>query len=464
MKKSLRGTYLVILFITGLALATGCKKKEEPAAPVPEPVVSEVVSEMTTTSVVVGGRIVSSNFITENGVCFSPSNQKPTVNDFIVTDTVGVGWTCNLTGLSPNTTYYARAYAVSDGGTGYSSVITFKTNATAAVPKGTVTTFAGNASGTPGYAEGTGTGALFDAPNTIAYNPLTQLLYVGDSFNNALRTISLTGVTNTINNPTIGRRDGALAQALFYGIKGISFDAQGNAYVADLGNNVVRKITAAGQVSNIAGTGIPGYTNGDAAKAQFFNPSATVTDASGNIFVADRTNNLIRKITTAGVVSTFAGYNAPSGYSQTNVPGYIDDNGTSAAFNYPVALTKDASDNIYVADFKNRAIRRITPAGNVTTYAGGLLFPNLLGYPTGLVMDSQGNLFISDNSGRILEITKDKVLYVLAGAINRTGLVNGVGANARFNSPQSLTIDGQGNLYVADFNNNVIRKIVVAVQ
>jgi sugar lactone lactonase YvrE len=465
MKKSLQGTFLIILFIAATAFITSCKKGEAPVAPVPEPVINPILSELNTNSVTVGGRLATSNFLSEVGFCFSSTNPKPTVDDIFIKDTVAASWTTKITGLTANTTYYIRAYAAGDGGTGYSSVTTFKTNATAAVPTGTVTTFAGSPTGTPGYADGVGIATLFDAPNAIAFNAATGLLYVGDSFNNALRTISLTGTTSTISDPTIGLLNGNAAQARYYGVKGMSFDGQGNAYLADLGNNVIRKITAANaQVSTLAGTSIPGYKNGEGNVAQFFNPSATVVDATGNVFVADRSNNLIRKITPAGVTSVFAGYVAPSGYSQTNVPGYNDATGTDAYFNYPVALTKDAADNIYVADYKNKAIRKITPAGAVSTYAGGPYFSTLIGNPTGVVMDAQGNLFISETSGRILEITKDMVLYVIAGSSSRAGYVNGVGAEARFSSPQALTIDTQGNLYVADFNNNAIRKITVAVQ
>ncbi|MFD2144466.1 hypothetical protein [Mucilaginibacter antarcticus] len=444
MKKSLQGTFLIILFIAAMAFVTGCKKGETPVAPIPEPVINPVFSELTTSSVVVGGRIGTSNFIKEVGICYSSSNQKPTLSDTFVKDTLAASWITQITGLAANTTYYIRAYAISDGGTGYSSVTTFKTNTTAAVPRGTVTTFAGSPTGRAGFVNSTiGTSALFDAPNAIAFNPVSNLLYVGDSFNNSIRTISLTGYTNTTNDAVIGLTNGAISQAKFYGVKGFAFDAQGNVYFADLGNNVIRKMTAAGDVSTLAGTSIPGYKNGEGSVVQFYNPSATVVDASGNLFVADRSNNLIRKITSAGVTSTFAGYVAPTGYVQTNVPGYNDANGTSAYFNYPVAMTKDAADNIYVADYKNKAIRKITPKGDVSTYAGGIYFSTLIGNPTGLVMDAQGNLFITETGGRILEITKDMVLYVIAGAANTTGYVNGVGAAARFNSPQSVTIDTQ---------------------
>lgn len=464
MKKSLQGTFLTILFIAAIAAITGCNKKNDQTVPIPVPIINPIVTNVTATTAIVGGRLGSPNLVTEDGICFSATNATPTVNDIFISDTLAARWENKITGLSPNTTYYVRAYAKGELGVGYSDVLTFKTNATAAVPTGTVTTFAGSPAGTAGYAEGTGTNALFDGPQSIAFNAATGKLYVTESFNNSIRTITTTGATSVVSKTAIGYADGNLATAQFYGPKGLSFDAAGNIYLADLGNNIIRKIATTGTVTTIAGNTIPGFIDGAGTKAEFYDPSATAIDASGNIYVADRTNNLIRKITTAGVVSTLTGYRATGGYSQTTVPGYYDSDAANSLFRTPVALTMDATGNIYVADYKNNAIRKVTPTGTVTTYAGGIYFPAMLGNPTGVVLDAQGNMFISEASGRIIEITANKVLYVLAGAAKSDGYVNGVGAAARFNNPQSLTLDGQGNLYVADVNNNVIRKITIAVQ
>ncbi|MES2377060.1 MAG: hypothetical protein V4553_10800 [Bacteroidota bacterium] len=462
MKKSLQGTFL-ILFIT-IAVISGCSKKADTPTFVPVPIINPIISQLSSTSVTVGGRLSSSSFVTEDGLCYSSTNALPTVNDTFISDTLAGRWENKVTGLTPNTTYYIRAYARSDYGVGYSDVLTFKTNATAAVPTGTVTTFAGSTAGTGGYAEGTGTAALFDGPQSITFNAAAGKLYVTESFNNSIRTITTLGATSVVTKSAIGYADGTLAAAQFYGPKGLSFDAAGNIYLADVGNNVIRKVATTGTVSTLAGNTIPGFIEGAAAKAEFYNPSATAVDASGNVYIVDRSNNLIRKITSAGVVSTLAGYKATGGYSQTTVPGYLDGDPGASLFNTPVALTMDATGNIYVADYKNNAIRKVTPAGVVSTFAGGIYFPAMLGNPTGVVLDAQGNMFISEASGRIIEITTNKILYVLAGAAKSNGYVNGVGAAARFNNPQSLTLDGQGNLYVADFNNNVIRKITVAVQ
>ncbi|MES2429187.1 MAG: hypothetical protein V4560_19550 [Bacteroidota bacterium] len=463
MKKSLQGTFLIIFSIAVIASVTGCNKKSDVTLPLPAPIINPIVSQLTATSATIGARNGTSTYVTENGICYSSTNNTPTVSDIYLIDTLAARWQHTLIGLTANTTYYARAYQRNDAGVGYSDVVTFKTGATAAVPIGTVTTFAGSATGASGYAEGTGTTALFDGPLSIAFNPVNGLLYVNESFNNTIRNITTAGTTSSTIYSAIGYVDGAQNVARFYGPRGMSFDAQGNAYLADLGNNVIRKMSTTGTVSTLAGNTIAGYIDGAGTKAEFYNPSSTAVDAAGNVYVADRSNNLIRKITPAGVVSVLAGYIALNGYAQSTVPGYLDGTAAASFFNYPIALTIDASGNLYVADYKNSAIRKVTPAGDVTTYAGGPNFPAFLGNPTGVVLDKNGNMFISENNGRILEITAGKVLYVLAGA-NASGYVNGVGSAARFGNPQSLTLDAQGNLYVADFNNNVIRKITVAVQ
>lgn len=463
MKKTLQSSFLIIILFIAVTLITACKGSKTSLA-LPTVEINPVATGLTSTTVTIGGRNTAANIINENGICFSTTNTTPTIDDAKSTDTVGARWEIKFTALVPGSTYYFRAYAINETGVGYSDVLKITIPFNNAVPTGTVTTFAGSITGARGYGDGNGTGALFDGPQNISYNPHDNLLYVSDTYNNAIRTITNDGTTATINKSQVGYADGALTDASFYGPRGMAFDIQGNAYVADLGNNLIRKISTAGIVSTLAGNTISGYVNGDAAKAEFYNPTATVVDASGNVYVADRTNNLIRKITPGGVVSKFVGYEAPSGYSQISVPGYGDGDASTAVFNYPVALTIDKTGNIYVADYKNKAIRMITPAGTVSTYAGGLNYPDMIGNPTGLILDAQGNMFVIDSNGRILEITNQKVLYVIAGATGTSGLQDGVGAAARFSNAQSLTIDGQGNLYVADYNNNVIRKITVAVQ
>ncbi|XHR94714.1 hypothetical protein ACFJIV_31405 [Mucilaginibacter sp. UC70_90] len=205
-------------------------------------------------------------------------------------------------------------------------------------------------------------------------------------------------------------------------------------------------------VSTFAGSGDAGYTDGTGTKATFNSPRGLAIDGSGNIFVADLGNNLIRKITRAGVVTTFAGSRGAS---------YLDNaTATSATFNKPNGIAIDANNNIYVAETLNHAIRKITPAGVVTTFAGGNKQTTLLGAPSAIAFDKSGNLFIADQNGRILEITKDKVLKVIAGN-GTSGFAEGVGTAGIFNSPQGVTVDAGNNVYVADYYNNRIRKIVL---
>jgi sugar lactone lactonase YvrE len=462
MKKTLQSSFLLILSIAAIAISA-CNKKSAPL-PTPTLEINPVITDLTSTTVTVRGRYTTANIITENGFCFSATNHTPTTSDIVLTDTVGAHWKSKITALVPGQTYYFRAYAKNDDGVGYSDVLTVTMPLNDAVPTGTVTTFVGSPFGTGDYVDGVGTAASLDGPQNIAFNPVNNLLYVSDSYNNAIRTIDLNGSTSTLYKSEIGYADGTLSQAQFYGPRGISFDATGNAYVADLGNNLIRKISTTGTVSTIAGNTIPGYVDGDATKAEFFNPTATTTDATGNVYVADRTNNLIRKITPAGVVSSFSGYLALAGYSQTSVPGYLNGGTGVAEYNYPVAVATGPDGNFYVGDYKNAAIRMITPAGDVTTAVGGLYYPDMITGPAGVTLDAQGNMFIVDSDGRILEVTSKKVMYVLAGASKTVGYQNGVGAVARFSNPQSIAVDKQGNLYVADYNNNVIRKITIAVQ
>jgi sugar lactone lactonase YvrE len=467
MRKSLQGILLIIYSISVVAALTSCKKSTPILLIAPTVVTNNIMSQLSSTTATSGGVVTSienGDAIGLNGVCWSATNPTPTTADSKTTDSVQTHFISKITGLSPNTTYYLRAYATGTGGTGYGGVIIFKTTSTAAIPVGVVTTLAGSTSGNSGYADGSGAGALFDGPLSIAYNKYSGLLYLGDLFNNLIRTVTTTGTTNTLTSPTIGFSNGTLSSASFYSPRGFSFDAQGNTYVADMGNDAIRKITSAGIVTTFAGTGSAGYIDGTTT-AEFYNPQSTVIDAAGNIYVADRTNNLIRKITPTGTVSVLAGAIAPAGTTQSAVPGYVDGSAAIAQFNYPCALAIDASGNLFVADLGNHAIREVSPTGNVTTFAGGPNFPDQVGVPSGVALDAQGDVFVSDETGRVIEIASgSKALYLLAGAENKIGYADGTGAAAQFNNPQGLTFDSQGNLYVADFGNNVVRKIVLTAQ
>jgi sugar lactone lactonase YvrE len=456
---------LSAIFLSIVLLAPGCKKSSTAAAAadvvtLPLVTTNSVIINLTSTTAQSGGVITSTGggTITANGVCYSATNKTPTTTDTKTTDAIGSGstsnqaFTSNLAGLTANTTYYLRAYTVNSAGTAYGSVTQFTTPSNLGSVIATVTTFAGN--GLAGYVDASGLNAQFSNPQGLTADKNGNV-YVSDSFNDLIREITPAGAVTTVaGTQGIGYVDGPAATAQFYAPNGSVFDAQGNLYVTDLGNNVIRKITPAGLVSTFAGNGTAGYIDGAATAAEFNNPHALAIDGSGNIYVADRGNNIIRKITSAGVVSTFAG---------TRTAGYVDATGTGASFNNPTGLVADAGGNVYVADQGNSAIRKITPAGVVTTIVGGATQSTLVNLPSGIAIDKQGNLYIVDEGGRVLKFTTGNVLYILAGTFNVSGFVNGSGAAALFNNPQGITVDDNGNIYVADQYNDCIRKITVAV-
>ncbi|HEY4327439.1 MAG TPA: NHL repeat-containing protein [Mucilaginibacter sp.] len=464
--------YLSTVFSLAL-LSVSCKKSSTATTSgvtIPAITTAGTIIDVTSTSAESGGILTSygNGVLSANGVCYSSTNQTPTLADSKTTDpvsTLGIfqpAFISNITNLTPNTLYYVRAYATNSAGTGYGSIIKFTTPSNLAAVNTTVTTFVGN--GNSGYVDGSGPGALFNNPQGVTVDSKNNI-YVSDSFNNYVRAVTPGGVTSTIaGNGLLGYVNGAASTSEFYSPVGVVVDGQGNVYVSDFGNNMIRKITPGGVVSNYAGTGVAGYLNGAAntgtlasksdSLARFNNPQGLAIDAQGNIYVADRGNNVVRKITAAGRVVTMAG---------TKTAGYLDATGAAAFLNGPTGVAVDATGNLYVSDQGNAAIRKITPAQVVTTIAGGPKQSAMLNYPSGIAIDGQGNLYITDEGGRILEYTTNSVLYILAGTANIAGFVNGSGATAQFNNPQGIAIDANGNIYVADKNNNCIRKLTVSI-
>jgi sugar lactone lactonase YvrE len=450
---SLLKNNLLIGFIAVALLAVGCNKAAETVTPViPAIETTPVIANLTSTTAQSGGVVNSigtGSGITASGVCWSATNQTPTTADSKTSDGTNGGFKSVLTGLIANTRYYVRAYVQNEAGTGYGNVVTFTTSATTADTTVTVTTFAGNSNG--GLVNGTGTTASFNSPQGVAADA-AGTLYVSDSFNHVIRKITASGVVTTYaGSGEMGFSGGTNATAKFYSPQGIAVDAAGNVYVADQGNNAIYKITST-TTTILAGSGSSGATNGTGTAASFSAPQGIAVDATGNVYVADRNNNLIRKITAAGVVSTLAGSGAAN---------YLNAEGTTAAFRRPVAVAVDAAGMVYVADQGNFAIRKITPAGVVSTLLGNSIVAALLNTPAGIAVDAQGNLFITDQSGRILTITSANVLYTLAGKADTSGFLDGSKSNALFSGPIGIAVNAAKNIFVADYNNNRIRKLVV---
>lgn len=394
-------------------------------------------------------------------------------------------------------------------------------------PNGMVTTIAGM-SGISGDIDGAGFNARFSSPLGIAVDAAGNI-YVADTGNYVIRKISSTGAVSTfagsvltgvsadgvaawsvVLNPRgvatdgagnvyvsdvgvirkitpmgevvtlagsnieqggadgsgrgIGYADGTGAVARFYLPSSLTFDSMGNAYVADYGNNIVRKISQDGVVTTLAGmAGTRGSSDGVGVAARFDHPWGVAADVAGNVYVADTYNSTIRKISPLGNVTTLAG--------SAGVVGNADGTGAAARFDHPHGIVVDAVGNVYVADTNNSTIRKITPAGEVTTLAGiagalgsidGLGSAARFYQPYGLAMDGSGNLYVSDDNSTIRKITPTGEVTTLAGLAGSLGQIDGTGGGANFRSPRGITTDSAGNLYVADYGNNTIRKITSA--
>jgi sugar lactone lactonase YvrE len=265
-------------------------------------------------------------------------------------------------------------------------------------------------------------------------------------------------VTTLAGNGALGLTNGKAASASFSNPMGIAVDSIGNVYVADSRNNIIRKINTDGIVTTLAGSGIAGSADGKGSSASFFFPTALAADAAGDVYVADTHNSLIRKITPDGVVTTLAG-RPPSN------PVYKKND--TARFDNPYGIVADKMGNLFVCDWDKDVIKKISPAGKVTILAGsgdrgskdGIGTKASFYLPEGIIIDSKDNLYITDTyNNMIRKISPDGVVTTLAGKSTK-GSADGKGTAASFNHPDGITIDKNGNVYIADVGNNKIRKI-----
>jgi hypothetical protein len=341
----------------------------------------------------------------------------------------------------------------------------------------TFTTLAGQA-GVAGYDDGTGASARFSGPRGVTVDGGGNL-YVTDAQNSTIRKVTsagvvtlLAGIPETLAPPNTllispgPPDDGTGSAARFDQPSGIVADGAGNLYVTD-GSGTIRVVTPAGVVTTLAGGPLTGVGNpgqdGIGAAAEFDNPLGIAIDASGNLYVADSGNDTIRKVSPSGNVTTLAGLATKFGDT--------DGTGSTARFSNPTGVAVDAGGNVFVADSGNFVVRKITPAGVVSTIAGtaGVLGSadgtgsaaqfNAL---NGIAIDANGNLYVTDANNTIRKITSAGVVTTLAGAPNVTGSSNGTGASALFSGPYGIAVDASGDVFVAETGNDTLRESYAA--
>jgi uncharacterized protein (TIGR03437 family) len=244
---------------------------------------------------------------------------------------------------------------------------------------------------------------------------------------------------------------------------GVAVDAAGSIYIADTIDNRIRKISG-GVITTVAGNGTPGYNGDDiqATSAQLHSPWGVAVDPSGNLYIADTINCRVRKVTTNGVITTVAG-TGTLGYSGDNIPA------NTAQLSEPYGVAVDATGNVYIADNSNNRIRRVSN-GIITTFAGtgdccssgdnGPAVSALLNYPTGVAVDASGNVYIADTDGdTVRKVSTNGIITTIAGGGTTLG-DNGPATSARLSGPDGMAIDAAGNIFIADAGDGRIRVLV----
>jgi hypothetical protein len=336
---------------------------------------------------------------------------------------------------------------------------------------GVISTVAG--SRIPGFSGdgGLAASAKLSSPQGVAVDTVGNL-FIADSANCRVRKVTPTGVISTVaGGGTWGfRGDGGPAtSAQLDHPYGVAVDAAGNLFIADTDNNRIRKVTPAGMISTVAGNGFGGR-GGDghpATSAELYSPSSVAVDAAGNLFIADTGNHLVRKVTPGGVINTIAG-NGFAGFDGDGGPA------TSATLCLPAGVAVDTAGNLFVADDCNSRIRKVTPAGVISTVAGngdpgfsgdgGPATSAKISNPWGVVLDTAGNLFIADTwNNRIRKVTAAGSISTVAGygSFGFSG-DGGPATSAQLQYPSAVAVDEAGNLFIADSRNYRVRKVTTA--
>lgn len=336
-----------------------------------------------------------------------------------------------------------------------------------------ITTVAGI--GTAGFTGDNGQAVLakVNAVNGIVFDPAGNM-YFSDVYNNRVRKVTPAGIITTVagNGSTAYTADGVAATATgIYNPAGLALDAAGNLYIADQYNYCIRKVNTAGIITTVAGNGSTTY-NGDgiaATSAGLSNPAGVAIDAAGDLYIADVLHSRIRKVNSSGIISTIAG---------TGVQGYSGDNGlaTSAMLNRAYAITFDATGNLFIADDNNHCVRKVNASGIITTVAGngtagysgdgGLATAATMDLTSGVAVDAVGNMYLTDfNNSRVRKVNSAGIITTLAG----TGTAGYNGDNiqattAQLNYAVGVACDALGNLYIGDNLNHRLRKVLSGCQ
>jgi trimeric autotransporter adhesin len=303
-------------------------------------------------------------------------------------------------------------------------------------------------------------------------------LFIADQFNHRIRKIAPDGTISTIagtGTPGYSGDGGPAANAQINTPTGIRADDAGNLYIADVGNQRIRKVDASGMITTLAGNGNKGYggDGGPAIDASFYNPVRVAVDPSGNVLVADQSDHRIRRITPAGIITTLAG----NGAGTPAAGSFSGDGGpaTSASLNNPTAVTVDAAGVVYFSDQFNQRIRKVVLDGTITTIAGngnpgftgdgGPAVAASLNYPGGITVDAAGNLYVKDDLNyRTRRIATNGTISTIAGSgVSGFSGDGGAATAASLNGNFGITLDLLGNLYIADSTNNRVREVYAAV-
>lgn len=432
----------IIIFIA--FLLPGCKD-DDPAVPAPLP---PVITSISPTS----GPFDTQVTISGSGFFSTPASNEVTIN----------GKTAEVISATETALVFKVPARAGSGEVSVSTIVGATTgpdfNYTYTV---NVSTLAGQV-GQSGYVDGDPSVSRFKLITEIKVGP-DENIYVSDRSCHCIRKITPAGITSTYtgqdSNP--GIINGDISVATINGPNGLSYDKNGTAYLTEVGNSVIRKITTGGIVSVFSGAGPPGgYLDGTAALSKYNFPEECAIDQDLNVYVTEFNNHTIRKLDPSGNSVTLAG---------NGTSGFADGTGIVARFTTPIGIAMTDSQDLIVADWGNNRIRKVSRLGLVTTIAGdgntgfvdGSALAARFSAPRDVAIDADGNIYILDQVNQAIRLLTTKGSVVTLAGNGTVGSANGSGSSAQFSYPSALALDANGVIYIADTQNFLVRKVVV---